>query len=241
MMRCTKCSKEKEESDFYKIRNKIKRPCKECALKNQRKYYMKNDIHRKKCIEKVKKYALIHKVEKTKYKKQYYINNKNVISIKAKNNYLEHKKERHISSKAYRDKHKHEIKFKINKKVSTNRARNKKYKTDSLYKLLCILRSRITIAFKRKNFIKSNKSMELIGADIDFVKKYIERQFTKGMTWENYGHNGWEIDHIIPLSSAKTKEDLLRLFHYTNLQPLWHEENHIKNNKIPVVQLTLTI
>jgi len=49
------------------------------------------------------------------------------------------------------------------------------------------------------------------------------------MNWFNYGNwNGipnkknvsWEIDHIMPLDSAKTEEDIIRLNHYTNLQPL---------------------
>jgi hypothetical protein len=53
------------------------------------------------------------------------------------------------------------------------------------------------------------------------------------MTWENHGVHGWHIDHIIPLSSAKDDIELLKkLCHYTNLQPLWAEENRIKSNKI---------
>jgi hypothetical protein len=52
------------------------------------------------------------------------------------------------------------------------------------------------------------------------------------MTWENYGLYGWHIDHIIPLASANTEDELLKLFHYTNLQPLWAEENLLKSNKI---------
>ena len=50
------------------------------------------------------------------------------------------------------------------------------------------------------------------------------------MSWDNYGK--WHIDHIIPLSSAKTEQDILKLCHYTNLQPLWAKGNIIKSNKI---------
>ena len=50
------------------------------------------------------------------------------------------------------------------------------------------------------------------------------------MSWDNYGI--WEIDHIIPLATATTKESVLILNHYTNLQPLWAKDNMIKSDKI---------
>jgi hypothetical protein len=70
----------------------------------------------------------------------------------------------------------------------------------------------------------------MLGCDYDFFKAYIERQFKQGMTWENHGK--WHFDHIIPVSSAKNEEELIKLNHYTNFQPLWAEENLSKSNKI---------
>ena len=52
------------------------------------------------------------------------------------------------------------------------------------------------------------------------------------MSWDNYGKFGWHIDHIIPLYSAKDIEELKKLFHYSNLQPLWWEDNLKKGSKI---------
>jgi hypothetical protein len=61
---------------------------------------------------------------------------------------------------------------------------------------------------------------------------HIEGKFKDGMNWDNHTRDGWHIDHIIPLSSAKSVEELESLCHYTNLQPLWAKENIIKSNKL---------
>ena len=85
---------------------------------------------------------------------------------------------------------------------------------------------------KVKNIRKKNKTFEIVGCTPEFLKEHLEKQFVDGMTWENRGE--WHIDHKIPLSSAKTEEELYKLCHYANLQPLWAEENLKKGNKIIV-------
>ena len=70
----------------------------------------------------------------------------------------------------------------------------------------------------------------ILGCTIDEFKSYIESKFKKGMTFENYGE--WHLDHIIPLATAKTTEDVIKLCHYTNFQPLWAEDNLKKGAKI---------
>jgi len=54
------------------------------------------------------------------------------------------------------------------------------------------------------------------------------------MTWENYGKNGWHVDHIIPISFFNMEDatEQRMCFHYTNLQPLWWKENLEKSNKL---------
>jgi hypothetical protein len=79
---------------------------------------------------------------------------------------------------------------------------------------------------------KKSKTFEIIGCTPEFLKEYIEKQFIKGMEWSNHSVYGWHIDHIIPLSSANTEEEIYKLCHYTNLQPLWAENNLKKSNKI---------
>ena len=53
------------------------------------------------------------------------------------------------------------------------------------------------------------------------------------MNWNNYGRNGWVVDHIIPLNFAKNDiNKLYELCNYKNLQPLWESENCSKADKI---------
>jgi len=92
---------------------------------------------------------------------------------------------------------------------------------------------------KLKHFIKKGKerkplTMFLLGCTIAKLKKHFEKQFREGMCWDNYGVGGWEIDHIIPCSSfdLTKKSEQEKCFHYTNLQPLWVEENRIKGANI---------
>ena len=59
---------------------------------------------------------------------------------------------------------------------------------------------------------------------------HLEGLFMEGMSWENQGE--WHLDHIIPVSIATSEEEIIKLNHYTNFQPLWAEDNIIKSNKL---------
>jgi len=88
----------------------------------------------------------------------------------------------------------------------------------------------------KRQGLKKNKALEVIlGTSVQETKKHLEKQFKKDMSWEN--KNLWHIDHIIPLSSAKTEKDLYVLCHYKNLQPLWARENIIKGSKVCQIYL----
>lgn len=111
-----------------------------------------------------------------------------------------------------------------------NHYTNTRKKIDPIYKLSCVSRTRLIEFLKVKKITKRNKTFNYIGCSPTFLKKYLEEQFVDGMSWNNHGK--WHIDHIIPLSSAETEEDIYRLSHYTNLQPLWAKDNLKKNGKI---------
>lgn len=80
----------------------------------------------------------------------------------------------------------------------------------------------------------SLRTTELIGCTLPELRAHIERQFLPGMTWENRGNDGWHIDHIIPLSSFDllTPEGQKAANHYTNLQPLWADDNLAKSDRL---------
>jgi len=117
---------------------------------------------------------------------------------------------------------------KVNKNVS--QYRKKRFSEDEVFKLTFTVRSRIRNFLKMNNTPKLGQTFDLIGCSPQELIKHIESQFTEGMNWGNHGE--WHIDHKIPLSSGKTKEEVMKLCHYTNLQPLWATDNLKKSNKL---------
>jgi hypothetical protein len=77
---------------------------------------------------------------------------------------------------------------------------------------------------------KSTSTQTIVGCSYLQLKEHLEKQFNDGMSWDNYGK--CHIDHIIPLSSANNEDEVYKLCHHTNLQPLWAEDNFKKSNKI---------
>lgn len=158
-----------------------------------------------------KKYAIQNKDRENERKLNWKLNNMEKIII-SKKKYYELSKDKEI-------------------KRNTKYANIKK-KNDINFKLSCIMRSRLVNFVKLKNYTKTNKTFDIVGCSPENLKKYLENLFVEGMSWENHGIDGWHIDHRIPLSSAKTKEEVYKLSHYTNLQPMWATENLKKSSKI---------
>ena len=111
--------------------------------------------------------------------------------------------------------------------------------TDPTYKLKKRIRTIIGKSFRKNNYGKRSKTFEILGCSFEEIKFYLESKFLPWMNWDNRGlYNGtegygWDIDHIIPLSSAQTEEELLKLNHFSNLQPLCSYINRdIKKNNL---------
>lgn len=106
----------------------------------------------------------------------------------------------------------------------------KRLKEDSLYKLKHNIRNLIRMSFKNLGHSKKSKTFDILGCTSREFYEHIESQFLKGMNWDN--RKLWHIDHIIPISLAKTEEEVIKLNHYTNLRPLWAIDNIRKSNKL---------
>ena len=122
--------------------------------------------------------------------------------------------------------------YKNNKHKINNYQKIKKQK-DPIYKISSCIRTRISQTLS--GYSKSKSTLEILNVcNFKEFKNYIESKFTDGMDWNNYGYgkDKWVIDHIIPLASAITEQDIYILNHHTNLQPMWWNENMIKGAKI---------
>lgn len=100
-----------------------------------------------------------------------------------------------------------------------------RYNTDVNFRLKACLRTRLRFALKGNT--KPEATLNLLGCTVEELKKHLEEQFLPGMTWDNWTTNGWHIDHVQPLSAFDLldPEQLKKACHYTNLQPLWAEDN----------------
>ena len=128
------------------------------------------------------------------------------------------------------------LKARNHRRLQDRNYRKNRMKDDLGYRIKMNLRKRIISMTRdiRKNkqyhYISKSKS---IGCSTHQLKEYIQSKFQEGMSWENYGPRGWHIDHIKPLSlfNLNDIEDFKKANHYTNLQPLWAEDNLKKSNK----------
>lgn len=210
----------------------------ERSKKYQKEYYKKSD---KEKLKKERNKWYHNNKEKYKDKfKEYREKRSDYQNEYNKRYYDEHKEKLNSNSRKYYQENTEKIKERI--KILTKN----KLKNDSLFKLKYSIKRTIKNGIKRKNFKKKSKTVEILGCSFDEFKNYLESKFEPWMNWENYGkyngefNYGWDIDHITPLNEAKNEEDVVKLCHYKNLQPLCSKENRVvkrtktnyKNSKV---------
>lgn len=221
---CRTCSTIKPVSEFYRCRShadglsSLCTPCKKAAAK--RLYERKAEAIKAKSAA----YRKANPEKASAAKKCCYANKKAQYRAAHKARYLAKRDEVLAQARAYRLNN-------LEAKSATDRAYvRRRMKADALFALTYSVRGRVAAAFRERRVPKRGKTAEMLGCGWDHLKAHMEAQFQPGMSWEN--RSAWHIDHIIPLASAKTAEELERLCHYTNLQPLWAADNIRKGAKI---------
>jgi hypothetical protein len=113
-------------------------------------------------------------------------------------------------------------------------AKMKEYHSLPHIRLVRNLRRRLHHVLKDK--CKIGSAVRDLGCTAEFLQQYLESKFKPGMFWDNYGagYGKWNVDHIKPLCifNLFERDQFLQACHYTNLQPLWFEQNLIKGGRI---------
>lgn len=213
---CKKCSNLKNSQAYLKNRSKMLLMSKKYRDENKDKlkeYFSRKDIKDKRS-QVQREYREKNKKKLIEKKKLYYICNKDIIKEKRK------EKKSQIAE------------------YSKNRKNS-----NPLLKLISNIRVSIYNAIKKSGFPKNKNTNEIVGCSFEEFKMYLESHFETWMSWENYGlyngelNHGWDIDHIIPISTAKSEDEVLKLNHFSNLQPLCSKINRvIKKNKIDDIE-----
>lgn len=212
MKTCNKCGIEKEYNEFYKhkgYKDGLEANCKSC----KKLYQCEN----KETIRKNKQiYFTDNKIRFKEYKEKYKLENPDKVKSYSQNWYGKIKSSEELN-KVYKHK--------------KNYYHKNKMHNDVVYKIKNLTTGIISKSFKQNGYTKKSRTYEILGCSFEEFKIHLESKFESWMSWDNRGkYNGdfkygWDIDHIIPLASAKTEEDIIRLNHYTNLQPLCSKIN----------------
>lgn len=244
---CKEC-----EREYAKVQGKIYREKnRETLIKKQKEYYEKN---KEKVLASQKKYKenrsqeLIDREKESKRKwrennrdkiKEYRERNKEIIKEKQRIRYQNNKEEYIKKSKIYRENHKEEKKlqnkrYREEHRKELNKKQLQRKENDPVYKLKCSVRSVLKDSFRRKKLKKNIKGEKILGCTVEYFINYLIKTYENNYKekWDWKYLKGVHIDHIIPLASANTEEEVIKLCHYTNLQLLKAKDNLNKKDKL---------
>ena len=220
----------KEYTEEDKLKKKLYYEANKEKIKEYKRNYNKLNKHKR------KKLTEEQKLKNKEFNKNWVEKNKEKLSEYNKKQYQKNK-EIILSKKPTPEQ-------KENRKIYMREYKKNRMQKDTLYNLHQNISSLIRESLKYNNFKKTTKTIDILGCSIEHFKEHLENQFESWMNWENRGNPKdnlykqnitWDIDHILPLSIAINKEELLKLSHYTNLRPLCSYYNrYIKKDNILV-------
>ena len=209
--RCSKCHRVLPVENFRKDSGKssgYRSQCKDCERPRIKKYY---DNNKEEILRKNKEYVNNNRDKVSKKKRQ---------TVEA--NYERYQKMWHNYYESHKEQHNN------NSKVWASRQRE----NNPLFRLKSNVRSMIGHSFHRTGWFKKNLSEEILGISVDDFVQYLLETYRDfyGYDWD--GKEKVHIDHIIPISIAKTEDEVIKLCHYTNLRLLNAFDNLSKSDKI---------
>lgn len=222
---CKKCNIEKDYIDFYKEKKSkdgYRGSCKSCMSLyngNITKQHRK-DIVRKSYYKNINT------------KKNYYQENKEKIKENRKINHLKNKEIENLKARKYGKQNR--------KRLNEYRLNYDKLRitSDPLYRFIKNLRNLIKSSISKSGYRKNSKTSSILGCSFDEFKIYLESKFEPWMSWYNHGkytgeyNQTWQLDHIMPISSGTNEEEIIKLNHFKNFQPLCSRKNLEKSNKV---------
>lgn len=206
-----------------KLRNEKR---KTYLYEQQKKYYSE---HHQQCLDQGKQYRKKHKDDIKEKAKQFRKENKEKCLNQCKKYRNTHKNEMKQYLRQYHQKTKEQRRFK--NKIYQRQYRKQQRDTNPLTKLIDNMRRRVNGAVERK----TQHTIDYLGCTWKFFENHIKKQFSEGMSWNNYGE--WEIDHIIALKwNHPTEQQVAIRLHWTNCQPMWRDDNNQKGNRTPTLE-----
>jgi len=173
-----------------------------------------NKRHTDKHIDKIKvrqkNYRLNHIEEAKEYLAKWYIDHNEEVKLKTKQWAIDNPEKVKIYDKRKRKKKMSKPMGRLNRNMS--------------FRIWTCLKT-----------LKASRSWkEFVSFTIVELRDHLEKQFTKGMSWDNYGE--WHVDHKIPLAAfifqLPTDDEFKKAWALSNLQPMWGIENVQKGKKI---------
>ena len=222
---CTRCKQDKPYSEFRKKLDKLTSACAQCLSEADKAYRLK--------------LTEAQRAERLISKREYHAKNPH---IKREGNarFLTNSPEKHkAAQKRYYERNKDYFYEKSQRWMAENpersresmrKAEAKMRESNPLFALKKRLRSLVGGSLKNRGLRKHASTERILGCTWEELYRHIESQFVGGMSWSN--RSQWHIDHVIPLASAESEEELIGLNHYTNLQPLWAIDNLLKGAKL---------
>lgn len=245
-IKCNKCNKLKEKTEFY-YRNKkkgiLRKECKTCIKSSRKGYYIDNKEsiklksklrhknNRDSNLSKMKKYYIDNKTSSLEYRKEYYIDNKEECKKRDKKYYIDNKEDILRKRREYYIDNKDSIIKRNNERHFNN------MKNDS-YAFKFWISSKVNKLFRGVDTSDSTKNeIEVIlGCSIKYLVKYLKTLLVEGIDWES---RSYHIDHIYPLrlyklvSCPKKQRNIIKMLnHHTNLQLLSKSDNLSKSGSL---------